>query len=406
MSREREGGVRHSALRHPDHGGRRDGGAPAGRAPVRPDRLGRRGPHDVRARPHHLGRRPRAGTTELNGVPVHRHPSAHGRLPDFYGLDGTAPPRPPAGHAGTGKAVGRLQRPRLPPAGRRRGRLGRRRRRLLPRTSTTRRWRPSARCACRPCFHPAAHDEPALYLPVFRGTFGDADAFCFYTASERTLVERMYQVAERPQIVLGLGVGDSEAAGRPGGELAWSRATVPTWSASGGSTSTRAPRCWRRTSPPTRSGIPARSPSPSSGRSRWSSTPHPDIVVTGAVERGRQMGHRARRAGGGLAVGARVVLPRGDRGLGRAACRSWSTAPAGRPGSTASVRAAGCGSPRTPSSRRCSTGWCPTPSCGPSWGGGGGPSSTATSAGRCWSSATTSSSTTVVERGRGTPGLF
>ena len=24
-------------------------------------------------------------------------------------------------------------------------------------------------------FHPAAHDEPALYLPVFRGTFGDAD---------------------------------------------------------------------------------------------------------------------------------------------------------------------------------------------------------------------------------------
>ena len=68
-------------------------------------------------------------------------------------------------------------------------------------------------------FHPAAHDEPALYLPVFRGTFGDADAFCFHTASERTLVERMYPVAERPQIVLGLGVGESEAAGRPGGEL-------------------------------------------------------------------------------------------------------------------------------------------------------------------------------------------
>ena len=48
-------------------------------------------------------------------------------------------------------------------------------------------------------FHPAAHDEPALYLSVFRGTFGDADAFCFYTASERTLVERMYPVAERPR---------------------------------------------------------------------------------------------------------------------------------------------------------------------------------------------------------------
>ena len=61
--------------------------------------------------------------------------------------------------------------------------------------------------------HPAAHDEPALYLPVFRGTFGDADAFCFHTASERRLVERMYPVAERPQIVLGLGVGESEGAG-------------------------------------------------------------------------------------------------------------------------------------------------------------------------------------------------
>ena len=27
-------------------------------------------------------------TTELHGVTVHRHPSAQGRLPDFYGLDG------------------------------------------------------------------------------------------------------------------------------------------------------------------------------------------------------------------------------------------------------------------------------------------------------------------------------
>src|SRR3974390_1685862 len=68
-------------------------------------------------------------------------------------------------------------------------------------------------------FHPAAHDEPALYFSVFRGTFGDADGFCFYTHSERALVERMYKVAERPQIVLGLGVGDSEGLGRPGADL-------------------------------------------------------------------------------------------------------------------------------------------------------------------------------------------
>ena len=67
--------------------------------------------------------------------------------------------------------------------------------------------------------HPAAHDEPALYLPVFRGTFGDADAICYHTASERRLVERTYPVAERPQIVLGLGIGESAGLGRPGGEL-------------------------------------------------------------------------------------------------------------------------------------------------------------------------------------------
>jgi glycosyltransferase involved in cell wall biosynthesis len=158
------------------------------------------------------------GTSESNGVTVHRHLSAHGRLPDFYGLDGTV--------------------------------------RLAPRLATReqgRRWvdyngpvstdlvdavsvsdadvvafspylyHPTVasigKVRAPAVFHPAAHDEPALYLSVFRGTFDDADAFCFYTAAERALVERMYPVAERPQIVLGLGVGDSEGAGRPGGEL-------------------------------------------------------------------------------------------------------------------------------------------------------------------------------------------
>ncbi|MGD0749173.1 MAG: glycosyltransferase family 4 protein [Acidimicrobiales bacterium] len=158
------------------------------------------------------------GTTEVNGVPVHRHRGTHGRLPDFYGLDGLV--------------------------------------RLAPRMATLeqgRRWvdyngpvsmelvdavsasdadviafypylyHPTVaaigQVRAPAVLHPAAHDEPALYLPVFRGTFGDADAFCFHTASERRLVERMYPVAERPQIVLGLGVGESAGTGRPGGEL-------------------------------------------------------------------------------------------------------------------------------------------------------------------------------------------
>jgi glycosyltransferase involved in cell wall biosynthesis len=67
--------------------------------------------------------------------------------------------------------------------------------------------------------HPAAHDEPALYLPVFGQTFEAADAFCYHTVSERELVELTYPVAAKPQIELGLGVGPSGGAGRPGGDV-------------------------------------------------------------------------------------------------------------------------------------------------------------------------------------------
>ena len=158
------------------------------------------------------------GTTEENGVTVHRHPSVHGRLPDFYGLDGLLRLAPRQATREQGKrwvdyngpvsadlvdavcasdADAVAFSPYL----------------YHPTVATI------GKVGVPAVFHPAAHDEPALYLPVFRGTFGDADAFCFYTASERTLVERMYPVAERPQIVLGLGVGESEGAGRHGGEL-------------------------------------------------------------------------------------------------------------------------------------------------------------------------------------------
>jgi glycosyltransferase involved in cell wall biosynthesis len=159
------------------------------------------------------------GTTDINGVPVHRHRSDHGRLPDFYGLDGMLRLAPRlttraqgarwvdyngpvstqlveavcASDADVVALTPYLYHPTVATIGR------------VPMPAV---------------FHPAAHDEPALYFSVFRGTFGDADAFCYYTAAERSLVERMYPVAERPQIVLGLGIGESEAEGRPGGELA------------------------------------------------------------------------------------------------------------------------------------------------------------------------------------------
>ena len=67
--------------------------------------------------------------------------------------------------------------------------------------------------------HPAAHDEPPLYFPAIGDAFARADALCYYTAAERRLVQRIHPVAEKPQIVLGIGLGDPVEGGRPGGEI-------------------------------------------------------------------------------------------------------------------------------------------------------------------------------------------
>ena len=159
------------------------------------------------------------GTSTVNGVPVHRHPSAHGRLREFYELDGLMRVAPGTATRDQGKRWVDYNGPVSP--------------QLIDAVSASDAdavafypylYHPTVaaigKVKAPAVLHPAAHDEPALYLPVFRGTFGDADAFCFHTASERKLVERWYPVAERPQIVLGLGVGESAGAGRPGGELA------------------------------------------------------------------------------------------------------------------------------------------------------------------------------------------
>ncbi|MGD0391468.1 MAG: glycosyltransferase family 4 protein [Acidimicrobiales bacterium] len=56
--------------------------------------------------------------------------------------------------------------------------------------------------------HPAAHDEPALRLPVFGRVFGSADGLVFQTAAERDLVQGRFPVASHRQLLLGLGVDD------------------------------------------------------------------------------------------------------------------------------------------------------------------------------------------------------
>ena len=64
--------------------------------------------------------------------------------------------------------------------------------------------------------HAAAHDEAPIRLPVFDEVFKSAAGLVFHTYGERRLVHHLFDVAQQPQIVLGLGVdpgaGDAHVA--------------------------------------------------------------------------------------------------------------------------------------------------------------------------------------------------
>ncbi len=158
------------------------------------------------------------GDSVLNGVTVHRFRSASGRVSEFYDIDGRLRPAPArasmtearrwlecngpvtldlvealaAGDADVVAFYPYLYYPTV---------VG------MEVVSVPR------------VLHPAAHDEPALYLPVFGPTFADADAVCYHTAAERRLVQRVHRVAQIPQIVLGLGVGAVVEGGRAGADI-------------------------------------------------------------------------------------------------------------------------------------------------------------------------------------------
>jgi glycosyltransferase involved in cell wall biosynthesis len=67
--------------------------------------------------------------------------------------------------------------------------------------------------------HPAAHDEPALYFAAFRRSFRDIDGLVYHTRAERDLMEDVFTVGARPQVVLGLGVNEPAGAGNRGGDV-------------------------------------------------------------------------------------------------------------------------------------------------------------------------------------------
>jgi len=62
----------------------------------------------------------------------------------------------------------------------------------------------------RAVMHPAAHDELPIRLPLFAEVFTAASGLVFQTHGERHLVETLFPVAHRPQVVMGLGVEESD----------------------------------------------------------------------------------------------------------------------------------------------------------------------------------------------------
>jgi glycosyltransferase involved in cell wall biosynthesis len=66
--------------------------------------------------------------------------------------------------------------------------------------------------ARRSVLHSAAHDEPALRLPMYRSLFARAAGLAYWSDSERHVVERRFAVASKPAVVVGLGVDAGSGA--------------------------------------------------------------------------------------------------------------------------------------------------------------------------------------------------
>lgn len=158
------------------------------------------------------------GTSVVNGVTVHRFTSAAGRGSDFFALDGAIRAAPSAVSYEDAMAWVDANGPITPDL------LGA----LEVCDADVVSFYPYlfymtvhgiSRVRQPAVLHPAAHDEPALYLKPYAEVFAAADAFCYHTRAERQLVERVIPVAETPQVVLGLGTGEPVSGGRSGGEV-------------------------------------------------------------------------------------------------------------------------------------------------------------------------------------------
>jgi glycosyltransferase involved in cell wall biosynthesis len=147
----------------------------------------------------------------LNGVTVHRFLSAAGRHDHFHPLSGALLANPEQVTAAEGQQWVDWQGPQTPD--------------LLDAVSRsdadviafypylyypTVRGLPRVRD--RAILHPAAHEEPALHLPLFGELFAQCRGFVFQSRSERRLVDDLFHVASTPQVLVGLGVEEVEGS--------------------------------------------------------------------------------------------------------------------------------------------------------------------------------------------------
>jgi glycosyltransferase involved in cell wall biosynthesis len=158
------------------------------------------------------------GDSVLNGVTVHRFASASGRVPEFYELDARLRVAPAEASLEQSRRWLELNGPVTPDLVDAVARSDAEVIAFYPYLYYPTVMGMEVSTAPR-VLHPAAHDEPALYLKVFDATFAGADAICYHTAAERRLVQRRHRVAQIPQIELGLGVSPVVSGGRAGGEI-------------------------------------------------------------------------------------------------------------------------------------------------------------------------------------------
>ena len=163
-----------------------------------------------------------AGDEVLNGVTVRRFATTTGRPPRFFGFSERVLSAPTSATVAEAEEFIELQGPGCPDlvdaAAASDGDLLA----FYPYlyTTTVRALPP---VADRALMHPAAHDEPALHLPVFRAPMRLARGFVFQTWGERALVDRLFSVGHVPQAVVGLGFeapAPGAAPGTPPGERA------------------------------------------------------------------------------------------------------------------------------------------------------------------------------------------